>query len=100
MRAIDPEVQRQLIDLRKGVTVQDKSTRVSAAYKVRSASPHAHLFEDGTGRRQTRSGANRGQMPKAPVQELMIPKVIRIRKRMVDQLIAIVRAAGFEVSES
>lgn len=85
-------------NLRKGVTVADKSTLVSAAYVVRSAAPHAHLFERGTLVRRTRSGANRGAMPQANVAERMIPKVVRIRQRMVQQLIAIVRAAGFEVS--
>ncbi len=89
-------------NLRKGVTVSDKSTRVSAHFVVRSGAPHAWLFEHGTeGRnRQARNGANRGAMPPAPDSEKMVVKAIRSRQRMVKQLIEIVKAAGFEVTES
>lgn len=34
------------------------------AYQVRSAAPHAHLYEFGTRQRQTKRGANRGAMPR------------------------------------
>ena len=86
-------------NLRRRVTIVNKSNNASALSVVRSAAPHAHLFEDGTARRTNSKGANRGSMPKAPLSELMIPKVIRIRRRMYEQLIAIVRAAGFVVAE-
>lgn len=86
-------------NLRRRVVIANKSTNVSAIFVVRSAAPHAHLFENGTARRTTSTGANRGSMPAAPLAERMIPKVVRIRRRMVEQLLAIVRAAGFEVTE-
>ncbi len=86
--------------LRGRVTITNKSTNVSAAYAVKSAAPHAHLFENGTHVRHTKNGANRGAMPAAPIEERMIPRVIRIRARMVDRLIQIVRDAGFETGQT
>jgi hypothetical protein len=89
-------------NLRKGVTVSDKSTRFTARFVVRSGAPHAWLFEHGTEGRQRRNkqGANRGAMPAAPESEKMIVKAIRSRQRMKAQLIEIVKAAGFEITES
>jgi len=87
-------------NLHNRVTVSNQSSAVSARYAVKSAAPHAHWFENGTGRRSTQSGANRGSMPAAPISERMIPIVIRVRSRMVSQLIEIVKAAGFTVGES
>jgi hypothetical protein len=85
--------------LRGRVTVEDKSGQFSAKFKARSLAPHANLYENG-GKfvRRNKKGANRGQMPAAPIEDRMIPKVIRIRARMVQQLIEIVKAAGFEVT--
>ena len=87
--------------LRGRVTTTDRSTPVSASFKVKSQAPHANLYENG-GKfvRRNKRGANRGTMPAAPIDARMIPKVIRIRARMVQQLIEIVKAAGFEVTES
>ncbi len=87
-------------NLHNRVTVTNQSSGVSARYVVKSSAPHAHLFENGTGRRSTQSGANRGSMPAAPIGERMIPVVIRVRARMVSQLVEIVKAAGFTVGES
>lgn len=57
---------------------------------------HAHLFEFGTITRFLKgSGANRGRMPARPV---WVPAAIAARARMVDQLKALVRRAGFEVA--
>ncbi len=88
--------------LRGRVTITDRSTRFSAAYAVKSNAPHAWLFENGNkGKiRYNRNGSARGAMPPAPISEHMIPKVIRIRKQMVEQLKEIVKAAGFEISET
>ncbi len=88
--------------LRGRVTVTDRSTNVSAVYQVKSAAPHASLFENGNeGRKRYNSkGQNRGAMPAAQTSERMIPKVVRIRARMYEQLKEIVRLAGFEVSET
>lgn len=47
--------------LRRGVRVR----RLAAmAYQVKSGAPHAHLYEQGTRPRRTRTGANRGVMPR------------------------------------
>ncbi len=87
-------------NLKRGVRVTVSGTNVSTVGIVRSASPHAHLFEYGTTRRQTRTGANRGVMPQAPADERVGPRASRARKRMVDRLIAIVEEAGLTVSQT
>lgn len=84
-------------NLKRGVTVIRTTSRVTTAAIVRSRAPHAYIYEHGTTTRRTDRGANRGRMPEAPVERRMIPKVIRLRRRMVDQLIALVRRAGFTV---
>ncbi len=86
--------------LKRGVRVTIEGSSVSTRGIVRSAAPHAHLFEHGTARRLTRKGANRGVMPKGPTDELLGPRAGRARRHMVDQLIAIVREAGLETSEA
>jgi hypothetical protein len=87
-------------NLRKGISVV--GTRGGGAQRaiVRSAAPHAHLFEYGTKQRQTKKGANRGAMPKAPTNEAMIPIIVRVRNRMRQQLTdMVVRLSGlFEVA--
>lgn len=87
-------------NLKRGVRVTLEGSAVSSRGIVRSTAPHAHLFEDGTGRRSTRSGANRGVMPKGPTDQLMGVRAGRARNRMVEQLVAIVQEAGFVVSQS
>lgn len=87
-------------NLKRRVTVtHNAGRRVSAVAVVKSAAPHAWIFEHGTRRRVTERGRNRGRMPEATDAQQMIPKVIRIRRRMVTALIALVRRAGFEVTE-
>lgn len=62
-----------------------------------NVAPHALIYEFGTVTRTTRrTGANRGRMPARPV---IIPTAIRQRALMVSQLKALVRDAGFQVSE-
>lgn len=88
-------------NLQRGVRVKVNSgSRFGASATVVSASPHAHLFENGTQTRQTQSGANRGQMPKGPENQRVIPRAIRARKRMTERLIQIVQDAGLTVSQS
>jgi len=69
---------------------------------VQSRAPHAWLYENGTKglKRRTDKGWNRGAMPEAPLDKKMIPRVIRIRARMVKALIELVERAGFEVHQS
>jgi Bacteriophage HK97-gp10, putative tail-component len=85
-------------NLRSRVTVTSSAGRVGTVSVVKSGAPHAWIFEHGTGNRVTSTGANRGRMPEAPVSEQMIPKVVRLRNRMVQELIAFVRELGFDVS--
>lgn len=88
-------------NLKRGVTVtRDPSqSRLGVRVTVRSRAKHAHLFERGTkGLRRTHSGANRGRMPEAAQSAKMIPKAQRVRRRMVTDLIALVRRAGFQVT--
>lgn len=84
--------------LRGGVVVEQRQSPLAATALVRSRARHAHLFERGTTFRRTDSGANRGTMPEAPINQQMIPIAIRLRGRMVQQLKALVRRAGFEVA--
>ncbi len=86
-------------NLRVGVRVdRSQSSAFAATAIVRSRARHASLFEFGTQARQTRAGKNTGAMPKAPAGQAMLPIVIRVRRRMVEQLIALVRRAGFQVA--
>lgn len=71
------------------------SSAFTSKSTVKSTSPHAFMFENGTQARHTASGANRGAMPPFHV---FIPAAIRARRRMTDQLIALVRSAGLLVS--
>lgn len=87
-------------NLKSGVRVTLEGSAIFARGIVKSTAPHAHLFEYGTTRRQTRSGANRGVMPKGQPDELVGIRASRARKRMVEQLIAIVQEAGFIVGQS
>jgi len=69
---------------------------------VQSRAPHAWLYENGTkGRnRTTDKGWNRGAMPEAPLDKKMIPRVIRIRARMVKALMELLQREGFELHQS
>lgn len=86
-------------NLRRRVTLSVQSNNASVKAIVSSRAPHAWIFEHGTGNRVTRNGANRGRMPQARPEQRMIPKVQRIRARMVNALIAFVREKGFVVNE-
>lgn len=84
-------------NLKRGVVVERNRSKFGSRAIVRSRAKHAHLYEFGTGRRQTQQGWNRGSMPKALAPNAMIPKVIRARRRMTEALIGLVRKAGFQV---
>lgn len=88
-------------NLHSHVTVTNNSARRAAAVSiVKSTSPHAWIYDNGTKVRTTHKGAGRGQMPARPIQDRMIAKVIRLRARMEKQLVELVRRSGlFEVSE-
>lgn len=85
-------------NLRHGVKVVVHRNQFSTTAAVVSASPHAHLYENGTGLRQTRRGANRGRMPQGLESTRVIPRAVRARRRMIEALIQIVKDAGLIVS--
>jgi hypothetical protein len=84
-------------NLRRGVSRERQPSKFGASAIVRSRARHSHIFEKGTGQRQTRNGANRGSMPEAPREQQMIPVVIKYRRRMFESLKDLVRRAGFIV---
>lgn len=103
------DAQRQIVtgyptgptgNLKRGVTVERNKSKWTSAAIVRSRAPHAHLFERGTKPRRTSEGAYRGRMPVAPEAQQMIPKVVRLRRRMIGVLKAMLEDHGFEVRET
>lgn len=93
IRAAYPEVTGNL----KGhVTVTHGAFgRFGVASIVKSTAKHAYMYENGTQARQTDLGANRGAMPPAHV---FVPIIIRNRREMLQQLIAIVEKQGLVVT--
>jgi hypothetical protein len=82
--------------LREGLAVQTtRAGRYGAGARLVNRSPHAWLYENGTAARQTALGYNRGAMPATAV---FIPAAIRRRRAMYEQLAAMVRGYGLEVS--
>lgn len=74
--------------------LETKENDFGTSAVLKSTAKHAHIFEDGTAVRKTKSGANRGFMPGFNV---FVPTVIRKRNWMHDQLIKLLERAGFEV---
>lgn len=73
-------------NLRDGVTVEDRGPLVK---QVVNKAPHAHIYERGTVARYTHStGAGRGTMPAG---NKFIPRAIKWRARMNEQLVNMVR---------
>lgn len=82
--------------LRDGVSIDPiNAGRYGAGVIVKNTAKHAHIFENGSQTRRTRSGANRGAMPPGHV---FVPAAIRARRTMFERLKAIVARAGFKVS--
>lgn len=69
--------------------------RYGAGAVVINRAKHAYIFEVGTQARHTSLGANRGSMPAGNV---FIPRVIKHRRAMYEQLKALLERAGLEVS--
>lgn len=78
------------------VQVIPASSRYGAAAAVKNTAKHAHLYENGTQTRQTKIGANRGA---APPGRVFVPIMIRKRRELHGELVALVRRAGFEVRD-
>jgi Bacteriophage HK97-gp10, putative tail-component len=62
---------------------------------VKNTARHAVLFENGTQARHTKIGANRGAMPPGHV---FVPRVIKARRRMYQELADLLRRQGLQVS--
>lgn len=87
-------------NLKRGVVVERQKGNLRVFARVRSRAPHAHLFEKGTRVRTTREGWNRGRMPPAPEAARMVPKVVRLRRRMELVLMGLLERYGFLVREA
>lgn len=85
-------------NLRARVGVERNKSKFTSGAIVKARAPHASIFEFGTRARTTKSGANRGVMPKAQPTEAFIPKAIRARRRMTQALIGLLERAGFQVN--
>lgn len=68
---------------------------MGARYSGRGAggANHAHLIEYGTGPRQTRAGANRGQMPK-PRSGVIRFAALKMRRQIYAQVLSALKRAG------
>lgn len=75
------------------VTHFDQGRYVAAAL-VKNTSKHAWLVENGSQARHTAIGANRGSMPPAHV---FVPRVMRARRRMYEELVALLERNGLTV---
>jgi hypothetical protein len=85
-------------NLVRGVKQVVKSTGpFGVDVQVKNTAPHAKLFEIGTqGRhRYTKKGAHRGAMPAGRV---FVPIMISVRRRMYEDLKALLARAGLKVS--
>jgi len=84
-------------NLRKGIKIKVERGRFAVGRTVRSSSAHAHLWEFGTQNRFTRRGWRRGrELP----HEGLVSIAIRNRKRMIADLIELVKRRPFEVTTS
>jgi hypothetical protein len=82
-------------NLRDGVDVIHERGPFHAGATVRNTSKHAFIFENGTQTRRTSQGWNRGAMPSGRV---FIPRMIRARRRMYEQLKALLVRKGLSVT--
>lgn len=87
-----PRVTGHLID---GVEVDFVHGQFVAGAIVRNKAKHAFIFENGTQVRHTELGANRGAMPPGHV---FVPAMIRKRRRMYEDLKAMLTRHGLQVS--
>lgn len=76
------------------VTKKRKAGEYAVRASVESTAAHAFIFENGTQTRKTTLGANRGAMPPGRV---FVPIAMRRRRQMNDDLIDMIKRAGFEV---
>jgi len=77
------------------VGISHTRTAAGAISVMKSTSPHAFIFENGTQVRYTKDGRNRGAMPPFHV---FIPAAVRARRLMNQQLVDLVRRQGLTVT--
>lgn len=83
-------------NLKRGVKVQMLTGSVFfVGAVVKNTAKHAWIFENGTQARHTALGANRGAMPAGRV---FVPTVLRWRRRMYEQLTALLERHGLRVT--
>jgi hypothetical protein len=80
--------------LQAGLSEARETSAFGTRVRLKNTAKHAWIFENGTELRHTNLGANRGRMPAGKV---FIPIVIRERRAMVEDLVAIVERAGLKV---
>jgi hypothetical protein len=82
-------------NLRAGIkVVEGVRSQFGVQYQVKSTSPHAWLFENGSELRHTAAGIARGRMPAGKV---VIPTAIRERLAMYGDLRDVLTRAGLTV---
>jgi hypothetical protein len=82
--------------LKDGVSVtHTRSSQFGAAAVVLNKAKHAYIFETGTQARHNAIGANRGSMPPGRV---FVPRIVRYRARMYDDLATMLTTHGLEVT--
>ena len=85
-------------DLAAGVqTRTGQAGAFGAAAIVASTAKQAHWFESGTAARHTGAGSYRGVMKPAPPLHAFVPVIVAERRRMYDDLRALLTRAGLEV---
>lgn len=105
-KIIEAAGNRAVLDLKRGYPVVTGKLRdrvdvtftqsgVSSKAVVRSAAPHAHLFEYGTEARHTGLGLNRGRMPPS---HLFARTMSKVRREMYDAFIALLERHGLKVT--
>lgn len=82
--------------LKRGVKVDPVQTSgFGTVARVRSTARHAYIFEYGTQARHNDLGAYRGSMPPGKV---FVPRAVRTRRAMLDDLIRLVESEGLQVT--
>lgn len=82
--------------LRQGVKVDRVAIEgAGAVARVRSTAKIAFIVENGTQLRHTKEGWNRGAMPPG---HYFVPVVVRERRRMFEELIALLQSEGLTVT--
>lgn len=83
-------------NLKKRVRVTQRRSRFAMSAVVSSSAPHAHLYEFGSQvRRVTSTGQNAGAMP---AKATFIPVMQRKRRKMYEELIAVLVRNGLLVT--